>query len=132
MIDIEKEYIKSNKVSAIWLSNHHKSKLFEMCNNIIENKNPNASIYVQDKTIRIPKQGEKEFGYDDFHWFELCTTHLAFHIMEDPLEYLQYCIKYAMISDKIQMQHPVDFLYEEYNTIRELFLNKYNYKGRFF
>ena len=121
MIDLEKEYVKSNRIAFIEIANHHKSKMFEMCNNIMENNKEHAHIYLQDKTIRVPRQGEKEFGYDDFHWFELCVTHLSFHIMNDPYEYMEYCIKYAMVIDKVGMQHPIDYLYEEYYKIRELF-----------
>ena len=128
MIDLAKEYVMSNRIEPIDVSNHHKAKMFEMCNNIMENNKEHANIFLMGKMIRVPKQGEKEFGYNDFHWFELCTTHLSFHIMNDPLEYLEYCIKYAMLIDKIGMQHPIDYLYEEYYKIRELFKEKYIYQ----
>jgi len=123
MIDIEKEYAKKHTVTPIWLGNNHKVRLFEMCNNVIENNNPTVNIYIQDYTIRIPKQGN-QFGYDSFHWFEICTTHLAFHIVEDPKKYMEHCVTYAMINNKELMEHPIDYLYREYQVVKELFLNK--------
>ena len=126
---IVKNYAKSNKIAAIPITSEHKAKLYELCNNIIENINPNATIYVVEDIIKIPRQGLKEFGYTDCHWFEMVTTHLSFHIMSDPLLFLSYCLDYSMMSDKTLTQHPIDYLYEEYDKIRELFLNKYNYLG---
>ena len=123
--DIYKEYAKHNTILPINIDNNQKYRLFEMCRNIIENDNPHTSIFLRENTIRIPKQG---YGYNDIHWFELCVTHLAFHIMSDPMAYIKYCLDYAMIINKIEMQHPIDYLYVEYNQIRELFKNEINRK----
>jgi hypothetical protein len=124
MLELEKIYAKKNTILAIEITNKHKAKLFEMSNNIIENVNPNCNIYILDKTIKIPKQGLKEFGYNEFHWFELCTTHLAFHVMSEPLEYLKYCIEYSMNPNKSELEHPIDVLYTEYDKIRDIFMDK--------
>jgi hypothetical protein len=131
---IEKKYSESNKIVGIDIDSQHQAKLYEMCNNIIENNNPNATIYVVSSTIKIPKQGKKDFGYNEMHWFELCTTHLAFHIMSEPMEYLKYTLDYSMnkyesTNPLTLKKHPIDYLYAEYDSIRELFKNEFNYKG---
>lgn len=124
MLELEKKYAKKNTILAIDITNKHKARLFEMSNNIIENVNPNCNVYILDKNIKIPKQGPKEFGYSEIHWFELCTTHLAFHVMSEPLEYLKYCIDYSMNPNKSEIEHPIDVLYTEYDKIRDLFMDK--------
>ncbi len=123
---IERNYVKGNKIVAIDLHNHHKAKLYEMCSSIIENNNPNANVYLLENFIKIPKQTPNAIGYNDIHWFELCTTHLCFHICDNPLEYLKYCIDYSMLVDKGKWKHPIDYIYDEYDKIRDLFLNVYN------
>jgi hypothetical protein len=122
MLELTKIYAKKNTILAIDITNQHKARLYEMSNNIIENVNPNCKIYILDRIIKIPKQGPKEFGYNDFHWFELCTTHLAFHIMGEPLEYLKYSIEYAMNPNRSEIEHPIDVLYKEYEKVKDLFM----------
>ena len=123
---IEK-YVRGNNIIALDLENDHKYKLYEMCNNIIDNNNPSANIGVYKDTIRIPKQGTSSILYDNIHWFELCTTHLCFHIFSDPLDYIRYTIDYSMSTEKRTLKHPIDYLYEEYLIIKDLFKNVFNY-----
>lgn len=124
---IEK-YVRGNKIVSLGLENNHKYKLYEMCNNIIDNNNPNINISIYKDIIRIPKQGTQEIAYDCIHWFELCTTHLCFHICSDPLDYIKYTIDYSMAPNKEDMKHPIDYLYDDYDVIKDLFKNVFNYK----
>lgn len=120
MITNEEAYIKKAEIKPLTLGNLEKGKLYEMAVAIIPNENKWAKVHLLDKSIKIPKQKEKEIGYDEIHWFELCTTHLAFHIMDNPLVFLDYCCKYALNPEnKI---HPIDYLYSEYQLIKELFI----------
>ena len=129
-MNIIENYVKSNKISGIPIENHHIAKLYEMCNNVIENENTNNTIAIEKVAdifiIKIPIEG-KARSYRTIHWFELCTTHLCFHICSDPLKYLKYTIDYSMLVNKVDTKHPIDYLYEEYNLIRDLFKNVFNY-----
>ena len=119
--DIERNYAKSNRIMALDLQNHHKAMLYEMCCNIIENENTSARVQFLEDRIRIPKQGLRERGYHDIHWFEICTTHLCFHLCDDPLEFLKYTINYSMSLSKEGVLHPIEYLFEEYIKIKDLF-----------
>lgn len=120
MLTNEEVYLTKADVKPMTISNFEKSKLYEMATAIIINNNKWSKVHLFDTSVKIPKQKEKEFGYDTIHWFELCTTHLAYHIMDNPVKYLEYCSQYAMNPEgKI---HPVEYLYTEYQLIKELFI----------
>ena len=120
------KYARGNKIVALHLENEHKYKLYEMCNNIIDNNNPSSEINIFRDIIRIPKQGINSIIYDNIHWFELCTTHLCFHIFSNPLEYIKYTIEYSMSIEKKTLIHPIDYMYEEYLIVKDLFKNVFN------
>ena len=120
------KYARGNKIVALHLENEHKYKLHEMCNNMIDNNNPSSEINIFRDIIRIPKQGINSIIYDNIHWFELCTTHLCFHIFSNPLEYIKYTIEYSMSIEKKTLIHPIDYMYEEYLIVKDLFKNVFN------
>jgi len=127
MNNIEK-YVNGNKIQALTLSNDHRAKLYEMCNNIIDNNNPKCSVQLHKDMINIPVQDTDKREFVHIHWFELCTTHLSFHVCGDPLKFLKYTIDYAMMIDKDKRvaKHPIDVLYNEYTIIKDMFLNVFN------
>ena len=125
-MNIIEKYVKANKIQSMGLDNSHKTLLYEMCNNIIDNNNPKCSIAIDGDKVNIPVQNSDKREYIHVHWFELCTTHLCFHICGNPLKFLQKTIDYAMLVDKKEGEHPVDMLYEEYSLIRELFKDAFN------
>lgn len=127
-MNIVEKYVKSNKIQSLGLENSHKALLYEMCNNIIDNNNPKCSISVDGEKINIPIQNTDKREFVHVHWFELCTTHLCFHLCNDPLDFLQKTIDYSMMDskDREKVKHPVDILYGEYLTIRELFNDVFN------
>ena len=125
-MNIIENYVKGNKIQSMGLDNSHKALLYEMCNNIIDNNNPKCSVAIDGEKVNIPVQNSSNREYIHIHWFELCTTHLCFHICADPLEFLQKTINYAMLINKKEAKHPIDVLYEEYLVIRELFRDVFN------
>lgn len=125
-MNIIEKYVKANKIQSMGLDNSHKANLYEMCNNIIDNNNPKCSISIDGEKINIPVQNCNRREYIQVHWYELCTTHICFHVCSNPLDFLQKAIDYAMLVDKNEGKHPVDILYGEYLLIRELFKDVFN------
>lgn len=127
-MSIIEKYVKSNKIQSMGLENTHKALLYEMCNNIIDNNNTSCSIALDGEKINIPIQNSNKKEYTQIHWFELCTTHLCFHLCSNPLDFLQKTIDYSMMSneDRKKEKHPVDVLYKEYSQIREIFNDVFN------
>jgi hypothetical protein len=125
-MNIVEKYAKANKIQSMGIDNLHKAKLYEMCNNIIDNNNSKCTVAVDGEKINIPIQGENRREYTHIHWFELCVTHLCFHVCSDPLTFMQQTIDYAMLVDKKDAKHPVDVLYEEYGKIKEMFKDVFN------
>ena len=104
-------------MKPIELTEEHKFKLLEMCNELFPEK---KWFKILCGNIYYSKNGN--FPGKSIHWFEFCTKigHNIFSRKQfyyNSEEFITF-MKIMCLQDKTKLQHPVDYLYEEFKKLK--------------
>jgi len=105
----------------IELTEEHKTKLLEMCNELFpEDEFTFDNDYAEDGIIDRNFLGKtkNDLTWEDkgshFHWFEFCMTHLANKILIQDEQLSDF-----LLTINIEL-HPINYLYKEFKNIKKL------------
>ncbi len=114
-------------MKAIELTEEHKAKLLEMCKVLFPeynyiNLHDGTCDMCTEGTIDLVKECKPKWNtWIRFHWFEFCTKIGYKLFSKGDGWYLngkfQCFMRIMCMQDKMNMRHPIDYLYEEFKKI---------------